>query len=83
MPNRTLLLLQAIIAGCVWLLVVLASWAWIADLRVALATGAGEELASSTKIAAGLVLLLSISLLAITLERFYRFTQAPRQNDDG
>ena len=82
MQNRTLLLLQSIIAACAWVLLVLTSWRWVFSVREAFASHGAAEISTSTLIGAGSIVALSVILMAIAIERFYRFTQAPSGDVD-
>ena len=82
MNNRTLLLLQSIIAICAWLLVILGTWRWFFDLRETLGSGDASEIPGSTLVSAGLVVLLSIILLALAIERVHKFLRAPKDSHD-
>ena len=78
--SRTFLLLQAIIALCCWLLLVLSTGRWLFGVRDAWLADRSGGVEASTLVGAGLVLLLSVVLLAIAIQRFHRFTQAPKEH---
>ena len=80
--NRTLLLLQAIIALCLWALVALMSWRWIFDVRDTLVSQGVGYIERSELVAAGSVIALSVILLALAISRFHSFMQAPRQGTE-
>lgn len=78
MQNRTMLLLQSIIAFCVYALVALASWQWILQVRDKyLSQGAGE-LEFTTLAGAIAVIAFLIVLLGIAIDRFCKFIRAPK-----
>lgn len=81
MQDRTSLILQAVIAFCMWALVVLNFGGRLIELRIqALSQGLGS-IPGSTLAVAALLVVLEVVLLAFAIYRVYQSLRTPARRD--